>query len=173
MATRLIPLALLLLLCTAPPAAALETPVGELPILAFEDDEPEAEAAATEEAEESFEECDEFEEGFEECEEFEEEDRRRGNSREACLLRSARAHASVDPRQKLKLTIGYTTYEPVKAKIKVGRVATLQRYLGYSGVLRITKKLKTKSGKRLVVSIKIPSAKNAGCPHRRLVLIPH
>lgn len=175
MATRpsipiLLALFLLLFAVNAAPTAAVETPVGELPVLALEEEEPEAEAAAEEEGE-----CEEAEEGFEEeCEEVESEPRSAGRkAAEDCLLRSARGHASVDPRsRKLKLTIGYTTYEPVKAKIKVGHLATIQRHLGRSGVLRITKKLGATRGKRLVVIIKLPSARNAGCPFRRLVLFP-
>jgi hypothetical protein len=172
MPTRLIPFLLLLLLCAAVPATAIavETPVGEVPILALEEDEPEAEAAA----EEPEEECEEVEEGVEECEEAEPDAARADRSAaEECPLRSARGHAKFDSRgNKLKLTIGYTAFEPVKAKIVVGNVATLQRHLGRSGVLRITKKLRAKSGRRLVVTIEIPSARNAGCPSRRLVLSP-
>ena len=184
MATRsstLIPLALLVLLFAAVPAPAAVVeplPVGPA-VLALDDEEeePEAEAAA-EEVEEVCEEVEE--EGFEEeCEEVEAEPRRAGrNSAEDCLLRSARGHASVDPRgRKLKLTIGYTTYEPVKDKIDIrrgsDRIASLGRHLGRSGVLRITKKLgAAKSGKRIVVRIELPSARNAGCPSRRLVLFP-
>lgn len=171
-ANTLIMLALfVLLLATGPaPAAVIEVPIDPV-VLALDDEEPEAEAAAEEVEEEGFEECEEFEDGFEECEELEAEAAR--SRQEECLLRSARAHASLDPRgEKLKLTIGYTAYEPAKAKIKVGNIATLQRRLGRSGVLRVTKKLGAKSGKRLVVTIKIPSARNSGCPSRRLVLFP-
>jgi hypothetical protein len=169
---RLLPLALAFLLCAAAPAVAVavETPVGDLPVLALEDEEAEAEAA-TEEVEE---ECEEVEEGFEECEEVEAETARAASAREECILRTARAHAALDRRgKKLKLTIGYTAYEPTRARIEVGQLATLQRHLGRSGVLRITKKLRAKSAKRLVVTIKLPSARNAGCPFRRLVLFPH
>jgi hypothetical protein len=157
------------------PAVAVETPVGDLPVLALEEEEPEAEAAAEDvEVEEVCGEVDE--EGFEEeCEEVEVEP---GRSAEECLLRSARAHASVDQRgKKLKLTIRYTTYEPVKAEIEIGkganRIATVKRRLGYSGVMRIVKPLrKSQHVKRVVVSITIPSAKKTGCPSRRLALSP-
>ena len=178
MATRastpiLLALSILLFPANPAPAAAAETPLGDLPVLALEDEEPEAEAAAEEvEVEEV---CEEVEEDFEECEEAEAAAERDGRRRpEECVLRSARAHASLDPHgRKLKLTIGYTTYEPAKAKIEVGHIATLQRHLGRSGVLRIVKPLrKNQHLKRLVVRIGIPSAKRAGCPSRRLVLFP-
>jgi hypothetical protein len=93
---------------------------------------------------------------------------------EECLLRSARAHAAVDEKRgKLKLTLGYTTYEPTSAKIEIGHIATLQRHLGRSGVLRLVKGLnKLDAPKKLVVRISIPSARRAGCPSRRLVLFP-
>jgi hypothetical protein len=167
-----------LLLAAAPaPAAVVEAPPLDPAVFALEkegeEEEPEAEAAAEEVEEEFEEECEELEEGLEECEEVESQAEAARSHQEECLLRSARAHASLDRRgQKLKLTIGYTTYEPAKAKIKVGHVATLQRHLGRSGVLRVTKKLRAKGGKRLVITIKIPSARNAGCPSRRLVLFP-
>lgn len=174
MATRLLPLALLLLLWAAAPtiAAAVETPVGDVPVLALEDEEPEAEAAA----EDVEEECEETEEGFEECEEAEAASEGDERAREDCVLRSARGHASVDRHgRKLKLTIGYTAYEPVKAKVEISkggnRLATVKRRLGRSGVLRVTKKLDAKNdGKQIVVSIEIPSARNAGCPSWRLAL---
>lgn len=173
MATRLVPLALLLLLCaaTSTPAAAVELPpVVDPSVLGLEDEEePEAEAAA----EEGDEECEEVEEGFEECEEVKAEPARVASAREECVLRSARAHAGLDRRgEKLKLTIGYTASEPAKAKIQIGNIATLNRHLGRSGVLRVTKKLGAKGGKRLVVTITLASARNAGCPFRRLVLFP-
>lgn len=171
--STLILLALFVLLFAAEPApaAVVEVPPIDPAVLALEDEEPEAEAAADEVEEEGFEACEEPEEGFEECEEVEAQAAR--SRREECLLRSARAHASLDGRgTKLKLTIGYTAYEPTKAKIKVGQIATLQRHLGRSGVVRITKKLGARSGKRLVVIIELPSARNAGCPFRRLVLFP-
>lgn len=167
---RLIPLALLLLLCSATTAAAaVDTPAGDLPVFALEEEEPEAEPAA----EEAEEECEETEEGVEECEEAEAASEGDNRRRDDCVLRSARAHARLDAKgKKLKLTIGYTAYQPVTAKIKIGKLGTLQRHLARSGVLRITKKVASKSGKRLVVTIDIPSARNAGCPSRRLVLTP-
>jgi hypothetical protein len=174
MSTRLVPFVLFFLLCaiTATPAAAVETPLGDLPVLAFEEEEElEAEAAA----EEVEEECEEVEEEVEEeCEEVESKAERAALAREECVLRTARAHAALDRRgEKLKLTIGYTAYEPANAKIKVGHIATLNRHLGRSGVLRIVKALrKGQHLKRLVVRINLPSVRSAGCPSRRLVLFP-
>lgn len=83
---------------------------------------------------------------------------------EECLLRSARAHAAVNAAgNKLKLTIGYTTYEPVNAKVEVrkgsNRIATKSLRLGRSGVLRITKDLgKAEAPKRVVVRIAVPTS---------------
>jgi hypothetical protein len=92
---------------------------------------------------------------------------------EECILRSAHGHAAInDKSNKLKLTIGYTAYEPVGAKVKVGNLATVKRQLGRSGVLRFVKALGEKEPKRLVINIKLPSVKRAGCPSRRLVLFP-
>ncbi len=92
---------------------------------------------------------------------------------EECLLRSAHAHAALDEASgKLKLTLGYTAYEPVGARIKVGNVVTVSRQLGRSGVLRIVEPVGEKHLKRLVVSLKLRAVKSAGCPFRRLVLFP-
>ena len=57
-------------------------------------------------------------------------------------LRSARGHASAG-RNKLKLTIGYTTNEPVTAKIQIHGLGTFKRHLGKSGVLRLTRSSRT------------------------------
>lgn len=77
-----------------------------------------------------------------------------------CLLRSAHAHAALDDKtHKLKLTIGYTTYEPVGAKIEIGHIAKLQRHLGRSGVIRIIENLgDAKAPKRVVVRLAIPAS---------------
>ena len=92
---------------------------------------------------------------------------------EECVLRSAHGHASLFSHDdKLKLTIGYTTYEPVTAKLKIGRIATLHRHLGRSGVLRLVEGLPSnRTPKQLTVRIELPG-KSAGCPFRRLVLFP-
>ncbi len=92
---------------------------------------------------------------------------------EECLLRSAHAHAVLDEANgKLKLTLGYTTYEPVGARIKMGNVATVSRQLGRSGVLRIVEPVGERRVERLVVSLRLRAVKSAGCPFRRLVLFP-
>lgn len=107
------------------------------------------------------------------------DERRKRNARgssapEECVLRSAHASAVVDDKtDKLKLTLGYTTYEPVGAKIEIGNFATLHRQLGRSGVLRLVKSLPgNRPPNRLVVRIQLPSVKRAECPSRRLVLFP-
>ena len=89
----------------------------------------------------------------------------RGSSApEECILRSAHAHAAVNEKSgKLKLTLGYTAYEPVGARIEVrkgsSRIATLHRRLGRSGVLRIVKNLgDAKAPKRLVVRLAVPAS---------------
>lgn len=97
---------------------------------------------------------------------------------EECVLRSAHGHAAVEGQgTKLKLTIGYTAYEPVGATIEIGKgpshIATLHQHLGRSGVVRIVKSLHGDDApKRLAVGIQLPSSKGAGCPFRRLVLFP-
>jgi hypothetical protein len=107
------------------------------------------------------------------------DERRKRNARgssapEECVLRSAHANAAVsDKSNKLKLTLGYTAYEPVNATISVGHIATLHRHLGRSGVLRLVKSLpENQHLKRLVVRIQLPSVRRGGCPSRRLVLFP-
>jgi hypothetical protein len=81
-----------------------------------------------------------------------------------CLLRSAHAHAAVDGTgDKLKLTIGYTAYEPVGATVEVrkgsSRIVTKSLRLGRSGVLRIVKDLgKAEAPKRVVVRLAVPSS---------------
>ncbi|HEY8808948.1 MAG TPA: hypothetical protein VIM28_02900 [Solirubrobacterales bacterium] len=97
---------------------------------------------------------------------------------EECVLRSAHGHAGVEGQgTKLKLTIGYTAYEPVGAKIEIGKgsshIATLHQNLGRSGVVRIVKSLHGDDvPKRLTVGIELPSSESVGCPFRRLVLFP-
>lgn len=133
--------------------------------------------------------CEEAEEEFDEgeltagevkeiCEEEAAERRKKATSPgavapEECILRSAHGQA-VTPGNgdKLKLTIGYTTYEPAAASLRIGRLGTVHRHLGRSGVLRLVEDLHGHDAKRLSVQIDIPSAKSAGCPFRRLVLSP-
>lgn len=81
-----------------------------------------------------------------------------------CLLRSTHAHAAVTGGgDKLKLTIGYTTYEPVGAKVEVrggsGRIAAKSLRLGRSGVLRIVEDLgKAGAPKRLVIRFAVATS---------------
>jgi hypothetical protein len=185
-ATFVVPLVLAALLLGVKSAAAA-APIPGLTPLAFEDEfegeeenEGEFEVEACESAEEELEEDELSERPVEvACDELEDEGgKRAGGSKsvapQECVLRSAHAHAVVvDESNKLKLTLGYTTYEPVGAKIEVSHVASLQRHLGRSGVLRVVKRLREHQHlNRVVVRIRIPSAKSAGCPSRRLVLVP-
>lgn len=145
-----------------------------------------------EEGEEGFEEgaCEEAEEELDEgelsagevkeiCEEEAAERRKKAASpgtvaSEECVLRSAHGQAVTPGKgDKLKLTIGYTTYKPAAALLKIGRLGTVHRHLGHSGVLRLVEGLHGHdSPKHLSVQIDIPSARSAGCPFRRLVLYP-
>ncbi|HEX7278156.1 MAG TPA: hypothetical protein VF255_00905 [Solirubrobacterales bacterium] len=130
---------------------------GLTPSAIFEEEEAEAESEA---------------EDWEE-DEWEEEEEAEPFPGDECPLRSVRAHASTK-HDKLKLTIGYTTNEPVTTTIQLRKgtvgVETFKRHLGKSGVLRFTEELGKGSGK-LSVHFKLPSG-SAGCPSRRLVLFP-
>jgi hypothetical protein len=92
-------------------------------------------------------------------------------SAKKCFLRSAHAHSSTK-REKLKVTVGYTTYDPASAKIEIRqgavRIGSFNRHLGKSGVLRFTSKLGKHA--RAGVSIRISPAESTECPARRLVL---
>ncbi len=160
------------------------------PPLAFEEEFAGEEEG--EEGEEEFEEgaCEEAEEEFDEgelsagevkeiCEEEAAERRKKAANPstvapEECILRSAHGQAVTSGKgDKLKLTIGYTTYEPAAATLKVGHLDTVHRHLGRSGVLRLVEDLHGHDDpKHLAVQIDIPSAKSAGCPFRRLALSP-
>ena len=153
----LVPLVLFALFAAAPLAGAVEA--------------EEADESAL--VEEAFEEC----EGDPTCEEEveAEEAEAEANYPAECVLRSAKARA-VLKKNKLKLTIGYTTSEPTKATIDVHygaiRLDQLKRRLRTSGVLRITKKLEGKqSDKHSRVRIEL-DPEGVGCPSRRLVLFP-
>lgn len=171
-------------------AAHAAQPVPGPTPLAFEEE------FAAEEGEESeeggFEEgaCEEAEEEFHEgeldatevkeiCEEEAAERRKKAGgpgapAPEECILRSAHGQATTQGNgDTLKLTIGYTTYEPAAASLRIGGLGTVHRHLGRSGVLRLVEDLHGHdSPKHLPVQIDIPSAKSAGCPFRRLVLSP-
>jgi polyhydroxyalkanoate synthesis regulator phasin len=77
-----------------------------------------------------------------------------------CALRTAHAHAVVR-RNRLKLTVGYTTTASTSATVQVRsgakRLVSVHRRLGRSGVLRIAKKLGNARVKRLTVRFKTPS----------------
>lgn len=147
-----------------------------VPSAVEEDLEFELEDEETEGAEESSE-CDEAEEEFEEgelggneveaiCDEG--NDRKRAASGSAppeeCLLKSTHVRAVAnDEGDKLKLTLGYTTYEPANATVEIHRgstrIGTVHRHLGRTGVLRITERLgKKPAAKKIVVRIRIPSS---------------
>jgi hypothetical protein len=185
-----VPLVLAILLFAV--SAAHAAPVGPSATpLAFEE-EFAADEEENEEGEAEFEEgaCEEAEEEFDEgelsgaevkeiCDEEAAERRKKAvgpgsPAPEACILRSAHGTAVTSGKgDKLKLTIGYTTYEPAAASLKIGHFDTVHRHLGRSGVLRLVEDLHGHDGpKHLSVQIDIPSAKSAGCPFRRLVLSP-
>lgn len=130
-----------------PPPFSAPGPAGlELEEGAFEEEEWELEEGC-------------FEEGFEvSCEEEAEE---ADPSRADCPLRSTHAHA-VSIHDRLKVTIGYTTYRPAAATIQIGRgkavIGNFKRHLGRSGVLRLTDKLDKGHGGRIRVSVRVPSA---------------
>lgn len=147
-----IPLVLAALLLAASTAHATPVDPAAAP-LAFEE-----EFNAEEEGGEEF----EFEEPEEEFDEAEE-----------CVLRSAHAHASLLAHDsKLKLTLGYTTYEPAGAKIEVGHgpnhLVSLQRHLGRSGVIRLIKTLdgpemaEVEAARHLTVRLQVTEAPT-GC----------
>lgn len=145
-----------------------------------EEDEGEFEEGACEEAEEEFDEGElSAGEVKEICEEEATERRKKAANPgtvapEECILRSAHGQAITPGKgDKLKLTIGYTAYEPAAASLRIGHLDTVRRHLGRSGVLRLVENLHGHDDlKHLSVQIDIPSAKSAGCPFRRLVLSP-
>ena len=184
-----VPLVLALMLFAVSAAHAAPLAPGATP-LAFEEEfeaeeeggesEVEIEEGACEEAEEEFDEGElSAGEVKEICEEEAAERRRKAAgpgaaAPEECILRSAHGQAvTAGKEDKLKLTIGYTTFEPAAASLKIGHLGTVHRHLGRSGVLRLVEDLHGHgSPKHLSVQIDIPSSKSAGCPFRRLVLSP-
>jgi hypothetical protein len=145
-----------------------------------EEDEGKVEEGACEEAEEEFEEGElSGAEVKEICDEEAAERRKKSAdpgapAPEECILRSAHGQATTSGQgDKLKLTIGYTTYEPAAASLKIGHLDTVHRHLGRSGALRLVEDLHGHDGlKHLSVQIDIASTKSTGCPFRRLVLFP-
>ncbi len=145
-----------------------------------DESEGEIEEGACEEAEEEFDEGElNAGEVKEICEEEAAERRKKAAGSgapapEECILRSAHGEATTPGQgDKLKLTIGYTAYEPTSASLKIGNLGTVHRHLGRSGVLRLVENLHGRdSPKHLSVQIDIASAKSTGCPFRRLALSP-
>lgn len=80
----------------------------------------------------------------------------------ACPLRSATAHASIRG-NRLKLTIGYTTREPMTARIETHagkrKLGSYRRRLGRSGVLRLTKRLGKRRPQKIRIRIEAPACK--------------
>jgi hypothetical protein len=138
--------------------------------------EPTAELSEEGEAEEECfeapeEDGEEATEGDEECEEA---DGSEASSAESCPLRSAHAHAATQ-HDTLKVTIGYTTNEPVAAKIQLrasgSAPKTFKRHLSRSGILRFSEALGGSRNPK--VTVLIEPVGRAGCPSRRLVLFRH
>jgi len=94
-------------------------------------------------------------------EEWEEEEEEAESSADQCPLHSTTAHGTTK-RNKLKLTVGYTTSEPANARIEVRSgstsLGTYKRHLGRSGVLRFTKTLGKKHAGKVVVDVSVPTA---------------
>jgi hypothetical protein len=95
---------------------------------------------------------------------------------EECVLRSAHASAVTDADgNKLKLTVGYTTYEPTPATLDYSLVGdkgslnirTAKRQLGRSGVIRLTAKLagpemvKVEAARHFLVQLHVPGSPNS------------
>lgn len=105
------------------------------------------------------------------CEDTEAEGRGRGDSAtqtSKCPLRSAHAHAATS-HNRLKVTLGYTAYEPFTAKLHLSNhLGSFKRHLGRAGVIRFTKHLGNRRPRKLVLQLRPVGV--AGCPSRRLVL---
>jgi hypothetical protein len=163
-------------LATPAPAAAEE----ELEVIEETEGSPEEEAAEEAEAgscEEAHEERAEGEITRDEeraiCE-VEREEERRGQAGGVhsgqCPLRSARAHAA-SRHDTLKVTLGYTAYEPFEASIQLlPHLGSVKRHLNRAGILRFTKQLGSRHPHKLV--LKLRPVGSAGCPSPRLVLLP-
>lgn len=149
---------------SAPAAPPASTEVEMELELTLDESELELEEWPEEEWLEADEECLALEGELEEeglCEEGEEEETSRARGARECPLRSASPHAA-EARDRLKVTLGYTTFRPATATIQVGRgstrIGTFKRRLGRSGVLRFSGRLRKRHGKRVFVRILIPSA---------------
>jgi hypothetical protein len=117
------------------------------------------------------EEGEELEEEVEECE-AEAEDTSFSPA-EDCSLRTASARVVAYPsRNRMRLTLGYTTFEPARAKVEYRaanghRLGTATRSLGRSGVVRLSRHLGGKEMERLqdahrfVVTVHVADAPSA------------
>jgi hypothetical protein len=172
----LLPLLLLAVLVATQAAHALaDTEDSALPLnvaiqLSEEEGESEDEGECAE-SEAEDEEGEGAEEAEEECE-AEAEDATFSPADE-CYLRTATAHVVAYPdRQTVRLTLGYTTYAPTTATVEYGarkdpHLGTVQRRLGHSGVLRLSKHLaegqmtKVESSGGFTVTVHVPEAPRA------------
>lgn len=164
-----LPLVLLAILVVPPSAHALAgvKAIGlpfDLAIQAGEeDDETEGECLEGEN-----EEVEDTEEADEECE-TEAEDASFSPA-DDCYLRTATARVVAYPdREMMRLTLGYTTYAPATATVEYGakkdpHLGTVQRQLGRSGVLRLSRHLaagqmtKVEDSGRFTVTVHVPEA---------------
>ncbi len=92
-----------------------------------------------------------------------EEEAKRGTAGSSqCALRSAHAHA-VDRGGSLKVTVNYTTTDPIAATIEVlagaKHIVSVHHHLGSSGAIHISKKLGKRKVTRITVRFKTPSCK--------------
>jgi len=80
-----------------------------------------------------------------------------------CPLRSTRVRA-VQKRNRLKVTVGYTSSTPTSATIEVRsgkkRLASVHRRLGRSGVIRLSRQAGRGTSHRVVVRLKIKACKD-------------
>lgn len=132
--------------------------------LSEEEDETEGECVEAE---------DEETEGAEEAEEECEAEDADFSPFEDCYLRTATARVVAYPdRKMMRLTLGYTTYAPATATVEYGakkdpHLGTVQRQLGRSGVLRLSKHLadsqmaKVEASGRFTVTVHVPEAPRA------------
>jgi len=161
-----LPLALLAILAVSQSAYALdnaEAPASPPDLGASLEEEIEFEDECTESGEgeevEGTEDEGEEEEEKEKEEECEAEAEDAGFSpAEDCYLRTARARVVAYPeRNRMRLTLGYTTYAPARATVEYGaksdpRLGTVRRQLGRSGVVRLSKHLGSREMAQLQAS---------------------
>jgi hypothetical protein len=183
LATFVVPLILAGLLlaastaAAAPGAGAPPSFEEELELESEGEGEGEEEGACAE-AREEFEEGElEEAEAEEICAEEREEAKRKasgpGAAPSECLVRSAHARlVAYASNNRVRLTIGYTTYEPTQATVDYGlsggrgslHLGTARRHLGHSGVLRLTRTLsdaqmsKVEAARHFTVRLHSPEA---------------